>query len=63
MTKEEFEGIIYVSHPRETIRANQWTLLENSPPDQFEFNRLMLIYGNAAYRYSDLASGSITHED
>ena len=54
MTQEEFDVLINISHPRESIRSNQKELLEKSPPELFEFNRLMLLYGNAAYRYSDL---------
>lgn len=63
MTQEEFDRLIYVSHPRESIRKNQRARLENCPTDQFEFNRLFFNYGNAAYRHSDLASGSVTQED
>lgn len=63
MTQQEFDRLIYVSHPRENIRKNQRELLENCPSDQFEFHRLMLVYGNATYRYSDQASGNITVED
>lgn len=63
MTQEEFNRLIYVSHPRESIRQNQKALLENSPTNQVEFHRLMLLYGNATYRYSDQTSGNVTYED
>lgn len=63
MTQEEFAQVIYVSHPIESIRANQKALLETCPSDQVEFHRLMLLYGNATYRYSDQASGNVTHVD
>ncbi len=63
MTEEEFDRLIYVSHPKERIRAKQRARLENCPADEVEFNRLFFTYGNAAYRYSDLASRSVTQED
>ncbi|WP_373513754.1 hypothetical protein [Persicitalea sp.] len=63
MTQEEFDRLIYVIHPKESIRANQKARLEKCVDDEFEFNRLFFNFGNAAYRYSGLASGSVTRED
>ncbi len=63
MTQEEFDKLIYVSHPRESIRQKQKALLETCPCDQVEFHRLVLLYGNATYRYSDQANGKVTRED
>lgn len=63
MTQQQFDEIIYVPHPLEKIRINQKALLESSPPDLFKFHRLFLNYGNAAYRYTAMATGEIGIED
>lgn len=61
MTQQQFDQYVYVSHPLEKIRLNQKVFLESS--QQFDFDRLMLNYGNASHRYAEMASGQITTED
>ena len=63
MTQQEFDEWVYVSHPTEGLHQRQKRFLEAAVGDTFEFTRLSLNYGNAAYRYSDLAAGEIGIED